>query len=99
MQSTDAHGGRDVDARFSSIPVPHRRLMGDLAARIDSRPHDGRNSLVAAKKAGNFAESTLFCENLSRKHQQIQVFADEFPTLTEQGIFLPAQGINSREQG
>jgi hypothetical protein len=48
---------------------------------------------VTGKKAGNFADSALFCEYLSRKHQHIQVFADEFPTQTEQGIFLPAQGI------
>jgi hypothetical protein len=75
------------------MPVPDR--LGDFAARIDSQPRDGHNSLAAGKNAGNFSDSALFCEHPSRKHQRIQVFADEFPTQTEQGIFLPAQGINS----
>jgi Metallopeptidase family M81 len=74
-----------------SRPLAPRRR----AARINSRSHDGQGSLVAGKNAGNFAESALFCKHPSRKHQLIQVFTDEFPTPTEQGIFLPAQGINS----
>jgi hypothetical protein len=51
------------------------------------------NSLVAGKKAGNFFDSAVFCENPSRKHLLIQAFADEFPTQTGQGIFLSGQGI------
>jgi hypothetical protein len=59
-----------------------------------SQSPEGYNSLVAGKKAGNLFDSAVFCENPSRKHLPIQSFADEFPTRTEQGIFLPGQGIN-----
>ena len=92
IKSTDAHGGREHDAYFSSMPFPDRRLLGDLATRIDSQPCDGQNSLVAAKKAGNFAESAPFCEYPSRIHQLIQVFVDEFPTQKEQEIFSASAG-------
>jgi hypothetical protein len=34
---------------------------------------------MAGKNAGNFAESASFCENLSRKHMLIQLFARKFP--------------------
>jgi hypothetical protein len=63
-------------------------------------PTDG-SSLVVGKKAGNFADSAVFCENLSRKHPGIQRFATEFPTREAQGNFCRAQGIisESREFG
>jgi hypothetical protein len=79
---------------FEQAPFP---TAGASAARppIKSTSLDGQDSLVAGKNAGNFFDSAVFCENLSRKHLRIQVLADEFPTRTEQGIFLPAQGINS----
>ena len=35
IEPTDANGGREHDACFSSMPVPDRRLLGDLAARIN----------------------------------------------------------------
>jgi hypothetical protein len=37
------------------------------------------NSLLAGKKAGNFSDSAVFCENPSRKRPRIQPFVDEFP--------------------
>jgi hypothetical protein len=46
-----------------------------------------QNSLVAGKNAGNFAESAAFCENPSRKHLLIQVFADKFPTQASRELF------------
>jgi hypothetical protein len=49
-------------------------------------PTDG-SSLVVGKKAGNFADSAVFCENLSRKHPGIQRFATEFPTRERREIF------------
>src|SRR5271156_6866193 len=45
---------------------------------------------MAGKKAGNFSDSAVFCENLSRKRLRFQVFARH-----EQGINSRAQGINS----
>jgi hypothetical protein len=62
-------------------------------------PTDG-SSLVGGEKAGNFADSAVFCENLSRKHPGIQRFATEFPTRERREIF-GAQGIifESREFG
>jgi len=45
------------------------------------------DSLVARKNAGNFAESAVFFENLSRKHLRIQLFANEFPTQTSREFF------------
>src|SRR5271168_121535 len=89
-----SHGGREHDAGFSSMPRSRRRLLGGLPRIGISQPPEGPDSLAAGKKAGNFFDSAVFCENLSRKHQRIQLFADEFPTQTEQGIFLPGQGIN-----
>jgi hypothetical protein len=38
------------------------------------------NSLLAGKKAGNFYDSAVFCENPSPKHPKIQSFAGKFPT-------------------
>jgi hypothetical protein len=62
-----------------------------------------RNSLAAEKKAGNFADSTVFFENQSRKHLQIQSFVREFPTQPSREFIRasrefippvrPAQGI------
>src|SRR5271170_632453 len=72
IKSADAHGGREHDACFSSMPGSRPSAPGRRAARTNSRYHDSQNSLVAAKNAGNFAESALFCENLSRKHLRIQ---------------------------
>ena len=77
------------------MPGSRRRLLGGLPRIEISQSPEGQNSLVAGKKAGNFFDSAVFCESLSRKHLRIQSFADEFPTQTEQGIFLPGQGINS----
>ena len=62
------------------------------------------NSLAAGKKAGNFAESALFCENPSQKHQRIHAFADEFPTQTSREFFCQRRELicatgNSREFG
>ena len=71
------------------------RLLGGSPRIGISQSPEGRDSLVAGKNAGNFFDSAVFCENLSRKHLRIQLFADEFPTRTAQGIFLSAQGINS----
>ena len=48
------------------------------AAARNERLDCGWNSLVAGKNAGNFAESAFSCEQLSRKHLQIQLFMDEF---------------------
>ena len=91
--SADSHGGREHDACFSSMPRSRRRLLRGLPWIEISQSPEGQNSLVAGKKAGNLFDSAVFCENPSRKHLLIQSFADEFPTRTEQGIFLPAQGI------
>src|SRR5277367_1651716 len=90
-----SHGGREHDAGFSSMPRSRRRLLGGLPRIGISQPPEGPDSLAAGKNAGNFFDSAVFCENLSRKHLRIQLFADEFPTRTAQGIFLPAQGIYS----
>jgi len=54
------------------------RLLGGLPA--DSRLPDVPNSLLVGKKAGNFADSAFFRESPSRKHLQIQLFRDKFPT-------------------
>ena len=89
--------GREHDACFSSMsPFPAVGASAACRGWIP-RPPDVPNSLVAGKKAGNFFDSTALCVNPSRKHLRMQWFADEFPTQTEQGIFLPGQGINSRE--
>src|SRR5271169_5424483 len=93
IDSADSHGGREHDAGFSSTPHSRRRLLGGLPRIEVSQSPEGPDSLVAGKNAGNFFDSAVFCENLSRKHLRIQYFADEFPTQTEQGIFLSAQGI------
>ncbi len=94
LESADSHGGREHDACFSSMPRSRRRLLRGLPWIEISQSPEGQNSLVAGKKAGNLFDSAVFCENPSRKHLSIQSFADEFPTRTEQGIFLPGQGIN-----
>ena len=93
LESADSHGGRERDAGFSSMPRSRRRLLGGLPRIEISQSPEGLNSLVAGKKAGNFCDSAVFCENPSRKHLRIQLFASEFPTQTEQGIFLSGQGI------
>src|SRR5271167_1856924 len=86
---------------FRACRVPDRRLLGRLAARINSRSHDGQNSLVVGKNAGNFAESAFSCEHLSRKHLQIQLFMDEFPTQTSREFFCQRRELigASREFG
>src|SRR5271169_6228332 len=82
-------------ACFSNMPGSRPSAPGQLAADRLSQPPEDQDSLAAGKNAGNFLNSAVFCENLSRKHLRIQSFAYEFPTHTGQGIFLPAQGINS----
>src|SRR5271170_79327 len=82
-------------ACFSNMPGSRPSAPGQLAADRLSQPPEDQDSLAAGKNAGNFLNSAVFCENLSRKHLRIQLFAYEFPTHTGQGIFLPAQGINS----
>src|SRR5271155_2412797 len=77
---------------FERARFPEDRLVGGLP-RINSRVPDAPNSLAAGKNAGNFFDSAVFCENLPRKPLRIQVFADDFPTQTGQGIFSSAQGI------
>jgi len=77
------------------MPGSRPSAPGQLAADRLSQPPEDQDSLAAGKNAGNFLNSAVFCENLSRKHLRIQLFAYEFPTHTGQGIFLPAQGINS----
>jgi hypothetical protein len=52
-------------------------------------------SLAAGKKAGNFADSAVFCKHPARKLLRIQQFASKFPYAGEQGINSPEQGINS----
>jgi hypothetical protein len=90
IRTADVHGGREHDACISSMPVPDCRRLGGLPRIEISQSLEGQDSLVVGKNAGNFAESALSCEHPSRKHQLIQMIADEFPTRTEQGIFLPA---------
>jgi len=74
-------------ARLSSIPGSRPSAPGRLAARIDSRSHDGQNSLVAGKNAGNFSDSAVFLENPYRKRLRIQLFTDEFPTQKSRDFF------------
>ena len=93
LESADSHGGREHDACFSSMPRSRRRLLRGLPGIEISQSPEGQNSLVAGKKAGNLFDLAVFCENSSGKHLLIQSVADEFPTRTEQGIFLPGQGI------
>src|SRR5271170_4049993 len=76
------------------MPVPDVRRLLRGSPRIEiSQPPEGQDSLAAGKNAGNLSDSAVFSENLSRERLRIQWFASEFPTLTGQGIFLPAQGI------
>src|SRR5271154_4582875 len=93
LEPADSDGGRKRG--FSSMPGSRRRLLGGLPRIEFSQSPEGPDSLAAGKNAGNFFDSPVFCENLSRKQLRIQLFADEFPTRTAQGIFLSAQGINS----
>jgi hypothetical protein len=85
-------GGREHDARCSSMP--RFATVGSSAASADriSQSPEAQNSLVAGKNAGNFAESAVIFENPSRKHLRSQLFTDEFPTQTEQGIFFARAG-------
>jgi hypothetical protein len=59
---------------FRACLVPDSRLLGFARGSISQYP-EAPNSLVAGKKAGNFADSAVFWENPSRKHMQIQQFA------------------------
>jgi hypothetical protein len=56
------------------------------------------NSLLAGKNAGNFADSAAFQVILSRKHLQMQWFADKFPT-PRAGNYLARAGNLFRAQG
>jgi len=87
---SSAIAGAD-DACFSSMP----RSRKAAPVRLAVDPLNGLNSLVVGKNAGNFVDSAAFCENLSRKHQQIQRFRDEFPTRPSREIILRTQGITS----
>ena len=83
--------GRGHDACFSSMPAAPRRLASDQF-------HNLRACQIPwsqGKMQGISPNSADFPRNLFRKHLRIQRFAKEFPTRTEQGIFLPAQGINN----
>src|SRR5271170_2332068 len=95
LEPADSHGGRKHDAGFLSMPGSRRRLLGGLPRIEFLQSPEGPDSLAAGKNAGNFFDSAVFCENMSRKQLRIQLFADEFPTRTGQGLFLSAQGINS----
>jgi hypothetical protein len=68
--------------------------------RINSRSPDVPNSLVAGKNAGNFADSAVFCENLSleTKTSAKSVSCRRIPYADEQGIISRRQGIFGREQ-
>jgi len=87
---SSAIAGADY-ACFSSMP----RSRKAAPVRLAVDPLNGLNSLVVGKNAGNFVDSAAFCENLSRKHQQIQRFRDEFPTRPSREIILRTQGITS----
>jgi hypothetical protein len=65
------------------------------AARLGSIPQspDVPNSLVAGKNAENFADSAVFCEHPSRKHLQMQWFADEFPTQTSRELICASREL------
>ncbi len=106
--SPDQDRGREWRSRasrmrvFRACRVPDRRLLGGSPRGLISRSHDGQNSLVAGKNAGNFAESALFCENPSRKHPLIQVFTDEFPSRQSREFFCQRREFFCRagnEQG
>ena len=76
-------------------PFPPRRSTSSVLPRINSRPPGVICSLVAGKKAENFADSPVFCKHPARKLLQIQHFASKFPTQASRGIHSPEQGINS----
>jgi len=99
IKSADAHGGREHDACFSSMLGSRPSAPGKLAARINSRSHDGQNSLVAGKNAGNFVESAFFAkihlENIrefsglrmnSLHRQSREFFCQGRELIREQGI-------------
>ncbi|HEY1628549.1 MAG TPA: hypothetical protein VGL41_02035 [Roseiarcus sp.] len=89
--------GRELDA-FRACCVPDGRRLGGLPWIEISQALEGQSSLLVGKNAGNFAESASFHENPSRKHLQIQLFVDEFPT-SDAGNFLTRAGIYSDVQG
>jgi hypothetical protein len=70
-QAGDAHGRRGSDASFSNMPAPDRRRLGG-PPWIDSGSAGNPDSAV---DRGKKSDSAVFCENPSRKHALIQVFA------------------------
>src|SRR5277367_5366647 len=64
---------------FRACPASDSRLLGGLP-RTDSGAAGNQNSLLTGKKAGNFSDSAISCENRSQKHLRIQLFRNEFPT-------------------
>jgi hypothetical protein len=58
-----------------------------------------QNSLLAGKKAGNFAESAAFLRKSVPKAFVNSMVCTVNSLRGEQGIILRVQGINSREQG
>src|SRR5277367_1990927 len=83
---------------FRACPLPTAGCSAACRGQIPGLL-ENQDSLPVRKNAGNSSDSAVFFENPSRKATRIQPFADEFPTQSEQGIFLPAQGFNSREEG
>jgi hypothetical protein len=83
---------------WSMPPFPDRRFLGGLP-RANSRSPDGHNSLLAGKKAGNFAETASFLRNPSPKPLQIQCLASEFPTDGAGNYFARAGNFSGLSTG
>src|SRR5271156_6848430 len=81
---------------FRACPVPDVGSLGGLPRIEFSQSPEGPDSLAAGKNAGNFFDSAVFCENLSRKQLRIQLFADEFPTRTGQVFFCQRRELIRR---
>src|SRR5271169_5047209 len=95
LEPEDSHAVASTMRVFRACPVPD---VGSSAACRGSNFHSLLKAQIPwpqGKTQGIFSIQPFFCENLSRKQLRIQLFADEFPTRTAQGIFLSAQGINS----
>ncbi len=72
LESADWHGGREHDARFSSMP---RSRVGSSAACRAARFHSllkARIPWYQGKKQGIYSIQPFFCEKPSRKHLPIQ---------------------------
>jgi hypothetical protein len=96
---------------FEHAPLPtggssggSRRASSAARAGTKSTSSDVAFSLLAGKKAGNFGDSAVQFENLSRKHLQSQPFANGFPTPRAGNLFSRAGNLfgsfdRSREFG